>query len=490
MSAGLLPALVLVPLAGAVAAAATPAGRERLRARVSVVTGASVVVLVSVVCVAFAADGVLVIEVGGWEPPLGISLAADGLAVVMLALTALVAGAVLVFATGPAEVRGGPWFWPLALGLWAALNGVYLAADLFNAYVALELMGVCAVGLVALAGRDARPPALRYLFVAVLGSLFFLLAVGIVYAATGVLDMRRAAGLLGPGPLASVVLVLTAAGMAMKSALFPLHSWLPPAHAAAPAAVSPMLSALVVKASLVVLIRMWTVIGPDTPSPAVLLCVLGAAAVAWGCAQALREQTLKRIVSYSTVAQVGYLFLALGLTVQFAAAGDGRSSRTAWTGLILLVLAHGVAKAAMFLAAGTLIRARGTGDLRGLGGVLARRPLGVAAFALAGVSLAGLPPTIGFAGKWELLQAVIGSDQWWWVIVLVGGGLASVGYVGRVVRATFAGSDGSRPQDDRPVPRRMELTAFALAAGTVALTFASATVAVLTAASWPFEVNP
>lgn len=490
MSAVLLPALVLVPLAGAVAAAATPVERERVRAGVSIVTGASVIVLVVAVCISVAADGVAAIEIGGWSPPLGIALAADGLSVVMLALTALVAGAVLVFATGPAEVRGGPWFWPLAMGLWSALNGVYLAADLFNAYVALELMGVCAVALVALAGRDARSAALRYLFVAVLGSLAFLLAVGIVYAATGVLDMRLAADLLEPGPLTSLVLALTAVGMAMKSALFPLHSWLPPAHATAPSAVSPLLSALVVKASLVVLIRVWTVTGPETPSPDVLLCVLGAAAVAWGCVQALRERTLKRIVSYSTVAQMGYLFLALGLTVQLAASGDQAASRTAWGGLILLILAHGVAKAGMFLAAGCILRARGTGDLRELGDTLTHRPLSVAAFALAGVSLAGLPPTIGFAGKWELLQASIGSGQWWWAIVLVGGGLASFAYVARVVRATFTRADADDSPAMRPVPRRMELIAFALAVGTVALTFASVPLIELTVASWPFGVRP
>jgi multicomponent Na+:H+ antiporter subunit D len=188
---------------------------------------------------------------GGWPVPLGINLHADGLSLIMLLMTATVATLITVYAA--AYLRGRPeqrFLWPLWLFLWAGLNALYLSGDLFNLYVVLEIAGLSAVALAALAGnRAALTAALRYLLAAMVGSLSYLLGVGLIYSEYGVLDLATLAGVLRPGLTTSVAFGLMMLGLLMKTALFPLHFWLPPAHSAALAPVSAALSALVIKGS-------------------------------------------------------------------------------------------------------------------------------------------------------------------------------------------------------------------------------------------------
>jgi multicomponent Na+:H+ antiporter subunit D len=473
----LLGALVLLPLGGAVIAALV---RDRGRL-VGLATAAIVLVLATATAVEVARSGPLHLELAGWGAPLGIDLRADGLSAAMLAMTALVGVAATVYGSGSAQARGRHLFWPLWLALWAGLNSVYVSGDLFNTYVALELVGLSAVALVALGGRGAHAPALRYLFVAVLGSLAYLLGVALLYAEVGTLDIVQAGERLEGGPAAVTALAVMALGLSLKTALFPLHAWLPEAHSAAPSAVSPVLSALVVKASLFVLVRVWFVVlgGEATPAMAQALGVLGTLAVVWGAVLALRENRLKRVVAYSTVAQVGYLFLLFPLAAPgIGVAADtpvGLAAAAGWTGAFGLALAHGLAKAAMFMSAGTLALAHGGDRLEDLRGAATRMPMSTLTFALAGVSLAGLPPTFGFVGKWQLLQGSLTSGQWWWLPVLLGGGLLTVAYT---VRALGATTDGTTDVGElRPlahVPRRMEVSALSLALLAVVLGVGSA----------------
>jgi multicomponent Na+:H+ antiporter subunit D len=179
-------------------------------------------------------------------------------------------------------------------------------------------------------------------------------------------------------------------------------------------------------------------------------------------------------VAYSTVAQVGYLFLVFPLAAPgIGAAADSTAQQAAdagWTGALGLALAHGVAKAAMFMAAGTLALAHGSDRLTDLRGAATRMPMATGTFALAGVSLAGLPPTFGFVGKWQLLQASLLSGQWWWLPILLLGGLLTVAYTVRVLGATTGGpDDGHELRRLTPVPRRMEVAALSMAALALAL---------------------
>jgi multicomponent Na+:H+ antiporter subunit D len=401
---------------------------------------------------------------GGWGAPLGIDLYADGLSVIMLAMTAVVGTAISIYArvylvSTPDKVRR---FWPLWLFLWAALNALFQSADVFNLYVTLELLGLSAVALVALTGSGpALWGAMRYLLVSLLGSLAYLVGVALLYHAYGTLDLTLLGERADGGLSLAVPLGAMIAGLLLKTGLFPFHVWLPPAHGSARAPVSALLSGLVVKASFYLLLRLWFTFVPEGQGVALLLGSLGAAAIFWGSVQALRQKRLKLLVAYSTVAQLGYLFIAFPLA--------GLDPALAWGGSIYLAVSHAFAKGAMFLAAGSIMTQGGHDEIDELDQVVDRMPLTLAAFALAGISLAGLPPSGGFVGKWMLLQAAMAQGLWFWVFVIITGGVLTAAYVFRVLGFAFTKSEHHHEQHD--VPPTMEWTALLLALGAVLLGF-------------------
>ena len=313
-------------------------------------------------------EGGRVHAVGGWGAPLGIELAADGLAAVMLLLTQVVALPMAIyarayFADDQHGIGAHTYFWPLTGFLLAAMNALFLSADLLNLYVTLELIGLAAVGLVAAGGGAAQiAAALRYLLVSLAASGAYLLGVALLYSAYGTVSIAALTPLVSSqAPLA----VWLAAGLMFvalmaKTALFPFHFWLAPAHGGAPAPVSALLSALVVKASFYLILRLWLgIFAPFGVAVAWLPGLLGAAAILWGSVQAIRASRLKMLVAYSTVAQIGYLFLIFPLL-----AADGLALRAG----VMQALSHGLAKAAMFAAVGVLIRATQRDTVDGLAG--------------------------------------------------------------------------------------------------------------------------
>jgi formate hydrogenlyase subunit 3/multisubunit Na+/H+ antiporter MnhD subunit len=413
------------------------------------------------------AGGVQRHALGGWAAPLGIELYADGLAALMLFMTAAVILPVGLYArTYFAGRPGAAHFWPLAWFLLGAMNALYLSADIFNLYVTLELLGLAAVGLVALEGGAAALAAgMRYLLAALAGSLFYLLGVALLYGAHGTVAIALLAPALAPAPYAWLAAALMVLGLALKTALFPLHFWLPPAHGGAATPVSALLSGLVIKGSFYVVLRLWLDLfgGLVTPASGQLLGWLGAAAIVWGSLLALREPKLKMLVAYSTVAQIGYLFLLFPLMFEASAAAD------AFGGGVYQALSHAFAKAAMFLAAGNMTLSLGHGEIERFEGGSARVPLSLFAFGLAGASLMGLPPSGGFIAKWLLLKAALAAGQWWWIVVMMAGGLLTAAYVFRVLQHAFR--QPARGKLFEPVPRTLELSAFALAAASAALGF-------------------
>jgi len=442
---------VAVPLLGALLTAAWPRGK---RASDAPAAGWWVVAAVW-------RHGTLRAELGGWGAPLGIALTADGLSAAFVLLTALVGAGIAVHASGYFQhFASARYFWPLWLLLWTALNALWLAADVFNLYVTLELLGLSAAALGALGGtRAALAANLRYLLIGLLGSLTWLLGVALLYAAYGTLDLRQLAAAIAPGPVASAALTLMIGGLALKAALFPLHFWLPPAHASAPAPVSAVLSALVVKAAVYLALRLWYehFAAVITPVAAALLGALGAAAVLWGSWRALRAVRLKLLAAYSTVAQIGYLFLFFPL-LQALPAGAERERLLG--ALVLMALSHGFAKASLFLAAGSIQHHAGHDRIDELGGTAQHLPATTFAFGLAGTALIGLPPSGAFLGKWLLLENALRAGQWWWVPPMLAGSLLAAGYVFRVLSRAF---------NREPTPRhfvtaaRTELPALALA---------------------------
>lgn len=430
---------IVLPMAAALLAVVMP-GRS---AGISIAAGLGALLAVGMLAREVAVNGTLVHTLGGWEAGLGIALRADALSSSLLLMSTLITLAAGWYATGYfSHPEKQARFWPIWLLLITALHAMLLSADLFNVYVTLELLGLSAVSLAALGGgRAAIAAALRYLTLGLIGSLVFLAGVAVIYIRFGTLDMLALGRLVGPEPAGWLALGLMSAGLMLKSALFPLHFWLPPAHANAPAPVSAVLSALVVKAAVYLLMRLWLDLFAPALDPRVawLVGLLGAAAVLWGSWQALRAQRLKLLAAYSTVAQLGYLFLFFPLLLTLPA---GAARDAAFGGLVLMALAHGFAKSALFLAAGVIQRRVGHDRIEELGGTARALPVTTFTIALAGVALIGLPPSGAFLAKWQLLSSAIAVGQWLWIPVVAAGSLIAAAYVFRVLGYAFGTGEG------------------------------------------------
>ncbi|AJF05552.1 complex I subunit 5 family protein [Geoalkalibacter subterraneus] len=426
--------MIFLPLAAAVAAFLLP----RRAGMIGMGTALAMPLLAALAAFHLYAVGPLQLTAGDWPLPLGIALRLDGLAAMMLVTCAVVGLVVSVYAQGyfPSRSPGRnrtAHFWPLWLFLWGAASALFLSADLFNLYVTLEMVTLASVALAALEGRPAAlSAAMRYLLVGMAGSLFYLLGVALLYAAYGTVDLSLLGEAMTANAQSRAAMALMVGGLLFKSALFPMHFWLPPAHSQAPAPVSALLSALVVKTSYVIILRLWFEVFPGVASPLAghLLGVLGATAILWGSLMALRQERLKLLVAYSTVAQIGYLFLVFPL----ASSGTAAS---VWAGAIFFILAHACGKAAMFLVAGAIHHTVGHDRINHLAG--AGGPLGVLVviFALASVTIIGLPPSGGFFAKWLLLDAAIVTGQWGYVVVMAFGTLLAAAYVVRVLAWAF-----------------------------------------------------
>jgi multicomponent Na+:H+ antiporter subunit D len=417
--------------------------------------------------------GTVIHILGGWEPPLGILLRMDALAAVFIGMTAIVGGFISLYAwryfrAQEATTGGFPLFWPLWLFLWAGLNGLFLSSDLFNLFVTIEVIGICAVALAVLSGKSgALVAGLRYLLAAITGSMAYLFGVALLYGSTGTLDIGMLGQVLEPGPTTTFALVVITLGLMIKMAGFPFHFWLPPAHSNALAPVSALLSALVVKGAFYILLRLWVeVFGVSlTFAAGQLIGLAGAIAVIWGSWQAFMQTSLKLIVAHSSVAQLGYLLmifplliLAPGVTADTA---DWLSP--AWTAAIYQVISHAFAKASFFLSAGIIIIALGHDRIESLRDLAGHMRITAMAIAIAGVSLIGLPPSGGFMAKWMLLKGIFLSGQWWWAPVVLAGSLLTAGYVFMLLRLAFAPAREKKPF--RPVPKRLEVIALLLALG-------------------------
>ena len=472
----LLVLAVMVPFVGVLAAFALGGRAVPRIAAVTILAGLAVVIAIAAAM--RESGGGLVYLLGGWAPPLGVALRADNFALVMMLMVALVILGIGLyaradFATPPGvpEARRPLVFWTLLLAIWGSLNLMFLSGDLFTLYVALELLTFSAIPLVSLDGRaETLRAALRYLIFALLGSVFYLLGAVLLYGAYGTLDISLLAARVGPGPAVWVAAALMTVGLLAKTALVPLHLWLPPAHAGAPAAASAVLSGLVVKGSWFLVVRLWLEVLPGvvTVPSAQLLGGLGAAAILLGNLVALRQQRLKLLVAYSTVAQIGYLFL------MFPLAFGGATSQVdgPLIGGTLQAISHATAKAAMFMAVGLIYKGLGHDRIGGLAGVSRALPITVLTFVLAGLALAGLPPSGAYVAKKLLLDAASETGQWWWDPVMQMGGFLTASYVVLVLAHAFARA----PEPLRlhaPVSRLAELSALALALCSLLLGFAA-----------------
>ncbi|PSQ60278.1 MAG: cation:proton antiporter [Halobacteriales archaeon SW_9_67_25] len=341
-------------------------------------------------------------ELGGFVPPAGIELVADGLSAPVLVLVATVSLAVLAYArrAGP---RGNA-FYTVYLLLVAGLAGVILTGDIFNMYVFLEITGLAAYALVA-SGDDVRSAvaALKYLLLGTIGASLFLLGAGYAYVATGTLNMVDLAarfaevGYTSRPVLASFGLIVT--GLLVKVALFPVHSWQPDAYATAPDSVSAYISALVSTVS---------------------------AYVVAGSVLAVTQSELKRMLAYSSVSQFGMIVAAFALL-----------SPTAAVGGVVHLLGHAVIKGGLFAAAGVVARQTGARTVEEYAGLASRRPVSAGLVAVLALALVGVPPAVGFVGKWYIVLGAIESGAPVVAAVILASTLLTLAYVARVIERMY-----------------------------------------------------
>lgn len=448
---GVLPWAVLIPLFGALLAAAAP----------TLTRWTVTAVALGTTCVALrvgwevAQGGPLSHAVGGFEAPLGIVLRADGFSAQMLSMTALVGGAVSLYALEAqptSSIRGARFQLAWLFG-WSALNALFVSGDVFNLYVTLELTTLSSVVLIALSGtRAALLSGVRYGLFALLGAIFYLLGVALLYAETSTLDLHLLAQRIGEGPVVWVAFGLMAVGLSLKSGLFPLHVWAPPAYGNALPPGSALLSGLLSKASLYVLLRLWFAVFPGAlrDSAGALLSACGSAGVIWGAVLAMRQRRLSMLIAYSSVSQMGFLFLTLGLTAP-----------SAFSGTLFLILSHALAKAAMFLAAASIVRCLRSDQVTHMQGLARKLPLTFAALGIAGTSLMGLPPSAGFIAKWLLLRASMEAHQWGFAAMILVSGLFTAGYLWRLFYGAFLPLPPGRTFE--AVPRAGQVLALLLA---------------------------
>jgi formate hydrogenlyase subunit 3/multisubunit Na+/H+ antiporter MnhD subunit len=474
----LLPLAVLAPFVGVLVGLAL-GGRSAQRVALLMLP-VGLAVSVAIAWTLFQSGEPLVYLLGGWSPPLGVALRADLPSAVMLVAVAVVVVGIAAYALedfgaapGEPEKRAPFAFWLLLLAVWGSLNLVFVSGDLFTLYVALELLTFSGVPLVCLDGRgETLRAALRYLLFALAGSMLYLLGAVLLYGGYGTLDIALLAGRVQPEPIAWAAVTLMTVGLLAKTALFPLHLWLPPAHAGAPAAASAVLSALVIKGSWFLVVRLWfdAMPGVVTLDAAQLLAALGAAAIVVGSVVALRQERLKLLVAYSTIAQIGYLFLMFPLA--FDASGGALGHGPVLTGGLLQAVAHATAKAGMFMAAGLVYHALGHDRIADLAGVARAMPVTMLAFAVSGLALMGVVPSGAYLAKKLLLDAADGSGQWWWTVVLQGGAAFTAGYVVLVLTNALRRPAGPAPRIER-VSRLSEYAALALAATSLLLALAA-----------------
>jgi multicomponent Na+:H+ antiporter subunit D len=387
-----------------------------------------------------AADGAAIsYHLGGWAPPWGIEIRVDLLNAFVLLIVSAMAAWVFVYARRsvdteiPAHKQTG--FYAGLLLVYAGLAGITLTGDAFNAFVFLEISSLASYAVISM-GRDRRAltAAFQYLVMGTIGATFYLIGVGFLYMMTGTLNMADLAQRLPAVSDTSTVqagFAFLSVGIALKLAMFPLHLWLPNAYAFAPSVVSIFLAATATKVAVYLLLRMvFSVFGVDFTFAQThleyLLLPLAMIAAISASLVAIFQTNLKRMLAYSSVAQIGYMLMGIAI-----------GSAAGITATLLHLFNHALMKGALFMALGAVAMKIGSVQLHRLAGLGYHMPWTAGAFVVGALSLIGIPLTAGFLSKWYLISASLDAGWWWLVVVILISSLLAVVYVWRVIEVVW-----------------------------------------------------
>ena len=406
-----------------------------------------------------------------------VSLRLDGITL-LLAAAVLVLGTLVTLFSGPAVAHepGREMYFALLTAMVGTMIGLGAADDLFNLWVWFECMALCSYMLVAFHINEASAleAGVKYLIQSALGTVLVLLGIGLVFASTGTLDLDEIRMVAQPTTLLLGAGALFIIGFGVKSALVPLHTWLPDAHSQAPSGVSAMLSGVVIEAGLIAMLRALGALHLVTVSWGAVLLGFAAINMLVGNLMALRQTQVKRLLAYSSLSHMGYILLGVGagalLGVQNAAAGG-----------FFHVLTHAMMKGSAFLAAGALLyclhQANGNHDplmVDDLNGASRKYPLAAFAFSVAVLGLGGLPPLAGFMSKWQIFVGGFQTGNGWIMALVVFAALNSVlslGYYAPLVNRLYRHQPGEIVGRGQPIPVLMVLPLIVLTLGVVVLGF-------------------
>jgi len=458
----LLAAPILIPLATAVATFLVPV-RWLGAAGVIALLAADAMLLARV-----ASDGVVAAQIAGWPAPFGITLVADHLSALMVVITGVMGLATALYALPEIDRRRRAYgFEPLFQLLLAGMGGAFLTGDLFNLYVWFEVIVIASFALLALGGDLRQLEAtVKYAVLNLVSTALLLSGIGLLYGLTGTLNMAdlhlqvRAVENLG---LLTGIAMLFIVAIGVKAAIFPLFFWIPASYHTPPVAISAIFAGLVTKVGVYALVRVFTLIFThDVGYTHTILLVVAAFTMVTGVLGAVSQNEFRRILSFHSVSQIGYMVLGLALFTPLALAGA-----------IFFMAHHSVVKTNLFLVSGVAARLAGSFQLKRLGGLYQERPLLASLFLVSAFSLGGIPPFTGFWGKLILVRASLEVGHYLLAAVALGVGLLTLLSMAKIWAEVFW---KARPAEAGPAPPPAALAETALLlvpiVGLAALTFA------------------
>jgi multicomponent Na+:H+ antiporter subunit D len=432
----ILPFLIIIPLLAAFLITLISGEKDNWAIVLSVL---AVISLLALSLFSFFTTGneTFIYEMSGWKIPLTICLVQDAFSTFMLVIANLIALTSLMFSVTYIRhiASEGAWkYYALFMLLITGMNGVIATGDIFNLYVFMEIALFSTYALVAFGGKaEEYEAAFKYAVMGSISSTLILLGIGILYSATSTLTMANIAAILPTvnPQVVSWVGAIFLAGFGLKAAIIPFHAWLPDAHSSAPAPISAMLSGVLIKSlGIYVIIRFFYNIMGAPQIFLTIFLILGSISIIMASYLALGQWDLKRLLAYSSISQIGFILLGIGI-----------GSRLAILGAVFHILNHAIFKSLLFYNSGAVEMALGTRDLRKMGNLSEALPVTSSTSMIASLSISGLPPFNGFFSKLIIIIAAVQANYIVYAIIAVIGSLLTLAYFMKVQRYGFRGEN-------------------------------------------------